>query len=61
MSNTDRTELTVNDMTQHIHQHSPEPRDLDYRAQAFQFALGVTSARSAPFGTLRANPVPSSR
>jgi hypothetical protein len=37
------TNLTMGDVTQHIHQHAPEPRDLDYRTHALSFALTHSS------------------
>jgi hypothetical protein len=38
----DRVDLTVNEMSQHVYQHAAEPRDFDYRVQAFAFALSIT-------------------
>jgi hypothetical protein len=45
----DRMDLTVNEVTQHVHQHAAEPRDIDYRVQAFNFALSVLGRHSKVF------------
>jgi hypothetical protein len=39
----DNMDITVQEMTQHVHQHAAEPRDIDFRVQAFNFALSVAS------------------
>lgn len=39
----------MGDVVQHVHQHTPDPRDLDYRAQAFSFALQASAGLGGGF------------
>ena len=38
----DQVDINVKEMSQHVYQHPGDPRDFDYRVQAFAFALSIT-------------------
>ena len=44
----DQVDINVKEMSQHVYQHPGEPRDFDYRVQAFAFALNVNHGGGRP-------------
>jgi hypothetical protein len=50
----DQVDINVKEMSQHVYQHPGEPRDFDYRVQAFAFALSITRDGATPYVIERA-------
>jgi hypothetical protein len=45
----DQVDINVQAMQQHVYQHPGEPRDFDYRVQAFAFALSITKGEETDY------------